>query len=128
MNWYVDSSAILSIIYQEPEGKNIPSKVWVGSITSRLSGVEVLRSVNKFDPLLVNYAKTVMEQISVCEIEEDILRRAESYGSEITVKASDAIHLATTEALSSLIKGIITLDKQMAKNADRLGLEVFSNS
>jgi predicted nucleic acid-binding protein len=44
------------------------------------------------------------------------------------VKASDAIHLATTEALSSLIKGIITLDKQMAKNADRLGLEVFSNS
>jgi predicted nucleic acid-binding protein len=128
LNWYVDSSAILSIIYQEPEGKNIPSKVWVGSITSRLSGVEVLRSVNKFDPLLVNYAKTVMEQISVCEIEEDILRRAESYGSEITVKASDAIHLATTEALSSLIKGIITLDKQMAKNADRLGLEVFSNS
>ena len=124
----MDSSAILSIIYQEPEGKNIPSKVWVGSITSRLSGVEVLRSVNKFDPLLVNYAKSVMEQISVCEIEEDILRRAESYGPEITVKASDAIHLATTEALSSLIKGIITLDKQMAKNADRLGLEVFSNS
>ena len=102
--------------------------MWVGSITSRLSGVEVLRSVNKFDPLLVNYAKSVMKQISVCEIEEDILRRAESYGPEITVKASDAIHLATTEALSSLIKGIITLDKQMAKNADRLGLEVFSNS
>jgi predicted nucleic acid-binding protein len=64
----------------------------------------------------------------VCEIEEDILRQAESYGPEITVQASDAIHLATAEALSSLIKGIITLDKQMAKNADRLGLKVLSNS
>ena len=125
MNWYVDSSAILSIIYQEPEGKNIPSKVWVGSITSRISGVEVLRSVNKFDPLLVNYAKSVMKQISVCEIEEDILLRAESYGPEITVKASDAIHLATAEALSSLVKGVLTLDKQMATNAQKLKLPLY---
>ena len=125
MNWYVDSSAILSIIYREPEGKNIPSKVWVGSITSRLSGVEVLRSVNKFDPLLVNYAKTVMGQISMCEIEEDIFLRAESYGPEITVKASDAIHLATAEALSSLIKGVLTLDKQMATNAQKLKLALY---
>ena len=64
----------------------------------------------------------------MCEIEEDIFLRAESYGPEITVKASDAIHLATAEALSSLIRGLITLDKQMAKNADRLGLKVLSNS
>ena len=84
-----------------------------------------MRSVNKFDPLLVNYAKTVMGQISMCEIEEDIFLRAESYRPEITVKASDAIHLATAEALSSLIKGVLTLDKQMATNAQKLKLTLY---
>ena len=62
------------------------------------------------------------------DMSEVILKRAESYPSDITVKAADAIHLATAETISSMIRGIITFDKQMAKNAERLGLKVFSNS
>jgi len=56
---------------------------------------------------------------------ESILSRAENYPSQITVKTADAIHLATAETLSPLIEGVITLDKQMAKNAKKLSLVVF---
>ena len=41
------------------------------------------------------------------------------------MKTADAIHLATAETLSLLIEGVITLDKQMAKNAKKLNLVVF---
>jgi predicted nucleic acid-binding protein len=59
---------------------------------------------------------------------ESVLFRAENYPTEITAKSADAIHLATAETLSTLIEGVITLDKQMAKNADRLGLKVLTDS
>jgi predicted nucleic acid-binding protein len=97
-------------------------------VTSRLSRVEVLRRISKSDTELIPRANVLLQQCASIDMSEVILKRAESYPSDITVKAADAIHLATAETFSSLIRGIITFDKQMAKNAERLGLKVFSDS
>jgi predicted nucleic acid-binding protein len=128
LSWYVDSSVILASVFEEPNSIELSSVLKDHPVTSRLSSVEVLRAVTKFNDLLLPRAQHLLTQFSFVDVSNTILNRAESYSSEITVKASDAIHLATAETISPLIDGVITLDKQMAKNADRLGLKVLSNS
>ena len=128
MSWYVDSSVIIAAILQEASDIDF-SKVFERSpVTSRLSRAEVLRRISKSDTDLIPRAKVLLQQCTSIDMSEVILKRAENYPPDITVKAADAIHLATAETISSMIRGIITFDKQMAKNAERLGLKVFSNS
>lgn len=116
---------ILASVFEEPNSIELSSVLEDHPVTSRLSSVEVLRAVTKFNDLLVPRAQHLLSQFSFVDISNTILNRAESYSSEITVKASDAIHLATAETISLLIEGVITLDKQMAKNAKQLELTVF---
>jgi predicted nucleic acid-binding protein len=121
----VDSSAIVAVIFDEPEALALQNILKSIPVTSRLSKVEVLRRVNKFDETLLSRAQKVISQFQLVEMTESILTRAENYPREITVKTADAIHLATAETLSPLIEGVLTLDKQMAKNAKKLNLRVY---
>ena len=125
MSWYVDSSVILASVFEEPNSIELSSVLKDHPVTSRLSSVEVLRAVTKFNDLLLPRAQHLLTQFSFVDVSNTILNRAESYSSEITVKASDAIHLATAETISPLIDGVITLDKQMAKNAQKLKLTLY---
>jgi predicted nucleic acid-binding protein len=125
LSWYVDSSAIVAVIFDEPEAFALEEILESAPVTSRLSRVEVLRRVNKFDEALLPRAQKVISQFQLVEMAESILIRAESYPPQITVKTADAIHLATAETLSPLIEGVITLDKQMAINARKLNLTVY---
>ena len=125
MSWYVDSSAIVAVIFEEPQALALEDILESAPVTSRLSRVEVLRRVNKFDETLLPRAQKVISQFQLVEMTESILTRAESYPPQITVKTADAIHLATAETLAPLIEGVITLDKQMAINARKLNLTVY---
>jgi predicted nucleic acid-binding protein len=51
---------------------------------------------------------------------------AENFSSEITLRTLDAIHVATVMSLEGSIQGLITYDKQMAANAQLLGIKVIS--
>ena len=125
MSWYVDSSAIVAVIFDEPEALELENILESTPVTSRLSKVEVLRRVNKFDESLLPRAQKILSQFQLVEMTESILIRAENYPRQITAKTADAIHLATAETLSPLIEGVLTLDKQMAKNAQKLNLTVY---
>ena len=121
----MDSSAIVAVIFDEPEALELENILESTPVTSRLSKVEVLRRVNKFDETLLPRAQEVLSQFQLVEMTESILSRAENYPPQITAKTADAIHLATAETLSLLIEGVLTLDKQMAKNAQKLNLAVY---
>jgi len=125
LSWYVDSSAIVAVIFDEPEALELENILESTPVTSRLSKVEVLRRVNKFDESLLPRAQKILSQFQLVEMTESILIRAENYPPQITAKTADAIHLATAETLSPLIEGVLTLDKQMAKNAQKLNLTIY---
>lgn len=116
---------ILSVIFNESEVAKFPTLFRNDLVTSDLSKIEVLRNVTKTDDTLLPQARKLLRQLSFIEMSNLILERACEYTSEITVKTLDAIHLATAETLSPLIEGVITLDKQMAKNARKLHLTVY---
>lgn len=95
--------------------------------TSRLSQVEVLRTVMKVDPELIERAARVLRKVQFIEISDQVIDDASSYPHEITLKSSDAIHMATAELLLDVDDVLVTFDKQMALNAERLGIKVLTS-
>ena len=121
---YVDSSVLISVIFNPGIEKNFEKTARQEFFTSRLSQVEVLRTIMKVDPELVNRATGVLRKVQFIEITDQVLDDASSYPREITLKSSDAIHMATAELLLDVDDVLVTFDKQMAANAKRLGLNV----
>ena len=123
--WYFDSSAILGALIQQKNSDLIKDLLSQDICTSRLSRVEVFRSISKLAPELRQVSEEFFARCAVIEMERTFLKRAEEYSQEITLKSADAIHVATVECLQSFISGMVTLDKQMILNAKRLGIRVY---
>jgi predicted nucleic acid-binding protein len=96
-------------------------------LTSRLTQVEVLRSVTRVDPSLLIDAAEILSRVKFVEMTQSIINTASTYPQEITLKSSDAIHMATAEHLLDVDDVLLTYDKQMVLNAQRLGVKVLTN-
>ena len=72
-------------------------------------------------------AFSILKNISLIELDNEIFDLVESYGSEITLKTSVAIHVATAQILLGEDDWLVTLDHQMIANARKLGLQVISS-
>ena len=126
MSYYLDSSAILKIIFQEDESAALAKFITEPAITSSISRVEVLRTVQRIDPSRVQLAQSELAKINIVEPVPSILTIAENFSHEVTLRSLDAIHVATLIFLSAATDGLITYDKLMAKNAEQLGLIVLA--
>ena len=62
MSWYVDSSAILKLIFTEKETAALDKVMGNQYVTSMISRVEVNRSVNRININLLNVASDVLNQ------------------------------------------------------------------
>jgi predicted nucleic acid-binding protein len=126
LSYYLDSSAILKIIFKEDESSALVKCITEPAITSSISRVEVLRTVQRIDPSGVQLAQSELAKINIVEPIPSILTIAENFSHEVTLRSLDAIHVATLIFLSSATRGLITYDKLMAKNAEQLGLTVLA--
>ena len=124
---YFDSSVLLSVIFDPGVEKNFVKTARQEFFTSRLSQVEVLRTTMKVEPALINRATGVLRKVQFVEITDQVIDDASSYPPEITLKSSDAIHMATAELLLDVDDVLVTFDKQMAVNAERLGIKVLTS-
>ena len=126
MSWYFDSSAILKLILQEKNFQSLAPYLSEDLFTSRISRVEIFRTLSRRDINLVNQAEKVFERYNLVEIKNSILRKAESFPSSISLASLDSIHIATALGIAPLIEGVVTYDKNMIINAERLGLKAVS--
>jgi predicted nucleic acid-binding protein len=111
------------VIFNPGTEKNFIKGARQEFFTSRLSQVEVLRTVMKQDPKLISRALGILNKIQYVEITDQIIDGASSYPHEITLKSADAIHMATAELLLDVDDVLVTFDKQMANNAEKLGIK-----
>lgn len=116
----------MKTIVNETESFELSKFLTERPITSRFSRVEVLRRLSARAPEFLTSARETLDSYHYVELDRNVLDLAESFQSEITLKASDAIHVATAYLLGNRVPGIITYDKQMALNAQRLGIAVAS--
>ena len=127
MRSYLDSSVILDLIFNKGSIDFSDAINKSEKLTSRLTQVEVLRSVTRVDPELLVDAAEILSRIKFVEMTQSIINTASTYPQEITLKSSDAIHMATAEHLLDIEDVLITYDKQMVLNARRLGVKVLTN-
>lgn len=126
MNWYLDSSAVLKLIFIEKETPALDKVMSNKVITSTLTRVEVKRAVNRINPEKLNVANDVLEQIQYVELDSQTLQLAEAFTFEITLRTLDAIHVASILRISDAVIGIISYDKQLITNSRNMGIMVLS--
>ncbi len=126
MSWYLDSSAILKTIFDEQERPDLLRFLNSQSTSSRLSKIEVRRTVARLVPTKTAEVNLELDKINFLPISNPILMAAENFSSEITLRTLDAIHIATVMSLEGSIEGLITYDRQMIANAKLLGIKVVS--
>jgi predicted nucleic acid-binding protein len=126
ISWYFDSSAILKIIFKESNWSQVAQYADEGIYTSRISRIEVLRSVARVAPALRDQSESYLKKCAIVELKPAILRAAEQFDSSIKLATLDAIHIASALGIHPLIKGIITYDKLMLNQAKALGLAALS--
>ncbi|MFZ9105930.1 MAG: type II toxin-antitoxin system VapC family toxin [Pontimonas sp.] len=129
--FYVDSSAIVKLIWSEAESSALAEFVLSDErsaktlITSAVSRIEVLRATRRRDGSLLSRAREVLETFSEFEITEGIMETAAMVGSP-NLRTLDAIHLATAMENASGMRALITYDTRLAQAARELGLPVAS--
>jgi len=126
LSWYLDSSAILKTIFDEQERPDLLRFLNSQSTSSRLSKIEVRRTVARLAPTKTAEVNLELDKINFLPISNPILMAAENFSSEITLRTLDAIHIATVMSLEGSIEGLITYDRQMIANAKLLGIKVIS--
>lgn len=124
---YFDSSVLLQIILNLGDRTFLNQFSQRENFTSRLSQVEVLRTVMKIKPELIDDAIDLLMELQIVEITNRVIDNASSYPQDISLKSSDAIHMATAELLLDVDDVLVTFDKQMALNAERLGIKVLTS-
>jgi predicted nucleic acid-binding protein len=126
LSWYLDSSAILKLILSETESKALISFLSEETMTSTISRVEVVRTLNRMYPLSVTKGKEILSKFLLTPMNPAILSSAENFPEAITLRSLDAIQVATVIFLDKSIQGLITYDKAMIANAKLLGIKVLS--
>jgi predicted nucleic acid-binding protein len=123
---YLDSSAILKLIFVEKESKALISSWPEFRYTSALSRVDVIRAVQLANPAQLEAAQLVLGSLNFIQANDEVIRTAELFSPQITLRTLDAIHLASALYLGSKLDNVITYDAGMAKAAKALGLTVLA--
>ena len=129
--FYVDSSAIVKLIWSEAESSALAEFVLSDEraaktlITSAVSRTEVLRATRRRDESLLGRAREVLETFSEFEITDSIVETAAIVGSP-HLRTLDAIHLATALENASGMRALIAYDTRLAQAAREVGLPVAS--
>jgi predicted nucleic acid-binding protein len=124
--WFLDSSAILKLIVDEPESKILRRYVPASKITSRISRIEVLRNVHRIDPKKVVRAKAKLDGIFYVEVNQGVLQNAEDIAITLGVKSLDSIQAGTALFIKDSIEGVISYDKNLNRALTRLGIYAIS--
>jgi predicted nucleic acid-binding protein len=126
LSWYIDSSAILKLIFTEKETLALDKVMNNKMVTSTLTRVEVKRAVNRINSTKSKVANDVLAQLQYTELDSQTLNLAEVFSPDVTLRTLDAIHVASVLRISEAVQGIITYDKQMIANAEKMGIKVLS--
>ncbi len=126
---YVDSSALVKLIVDEPETDALRRHIAsAGPLASSiLATVEVSRAVARVAPASMAEVAAVLQALNVMAFDARIAARAAALGPA-SLRALDAIHLATALELRDELTAFISYDERLLAAARDLGLPVVAPS
>ncbi|HEX9711736.1 MAG TPA: type II toxin-antitoxin system VapC family toxin [Actinomycetota bacterium] len=122
---YLDSSAIVKLVVQEPETAALRRYLRRRRtlITSALARTEVLRALLPLGRPAEQRALDVLSRLELARVNDRVLTDAGRLKPD-TLRSLDAIHLATALQLGADLARIVTYDARMAAGARRLKIAV----
>ena len=127
---YLDSSALIKLIFEEPETSGLADflDAWPTRTSSSLASLEVLRTAQLVDGLAVaRHARHMLAHVHLIR-PDDVLLAAATRLEPASLRALDAIHLATALSLGSELAGMVVYDRRLAAAARRAHVTVWAPS
>jgi len=127
--FYLDSSALVKLIAQEPETPALVSLLEPRPevVSSALARVEVLRAVARArgGKRALERAREVLSRVVLVAMDDPILEAAATL-DPVEMRSLDAIHLATALALGAETEAIVSYDARLNAAAVAIGLPVLT--
>lgn len=117
---YLDSSALLKLLYEEPESAALAA--WLDTqrdtpkLTSALAEVEVLRACRRRMGSVPPAASILLAGLDLIPLTKEVLTRASDVGNA-TVGTLDAIHLASALSVGNDLSALVVYDRRLAEAA-----------
>jgi hypothetical protein len=124
---YLDSSAILALVQDEPPRAALEAELarWPDRISSALTPVECWRSARRANAPAQTQARltAMLDGLILIRFDEPLLRLATHVGPPL-LRSLDAIHLAAALSIGDYPDAFITYDDRLAAAARKLKLRV----
>jgi predicted nucleic acid-binding protein len=125
---YLDSSALVKLVQQEPESDALRGFIADHKsdtlVTSALARVEVVRAVWGGGHRAIEQARRQLARLDQVVLSSALLDRAAGLTPEVQLRSLDAIHLAAAQTVGDDLRAVVTYDGRMADAAGALGLVV----
>lgn len=125
---YLDSSALLKLLYEERESAALEG--WISAragtpvVSSDLAKVEVLRACRRIDADALPEARALLAEVNLIPLSRDVVDEAAEVGDDV-LRSLDAIHLASAMSIRSDLSAFIAYDRRLAEAAAAASLELL---
>lgn len=123
---YLDSSAILKLLFDEPDSAALEQ--WLSArtgtpvATSQLAKVEVIRACRRVNADALPEARALLAQLDLIPLSTDIVNDAADIGDAL-LRSLDAIHVASALSIRADLSAFIAYDHRLAAAASAVALE-----
>ena len=117
---------MVEVIKGEAKSLRIISGLSGQLYTSQLGRIEVIRTFKRFYTPFLNDAEDFLRKMNLIEINQPILDGVERFGPGVTLPTADAIHVSSALQLLEEDDYLVSFDKQMVLNAEKLGIKTIS--
>lgn len=129
MKTYLDTSALVKLIVDEPESaalrrylERIPSDVL---FTAALTRTELVRAARRINAATATGAWKALSGLATVNLTTAVLDAAASLDPPL-LRTLDAIHLATAQRAGADLRVVVTYDARMAQAAEALAIPVVA--
>jgi predicted nucleic acid-binding protein len=126
---YLDSSALLKLLHEEPESAALAD--WLATragtpvTSSELAKVEVARACRRIDPAVLPEATALLAGLDLIPLTGAVIDNAAGVG-ETTLSSLDAIHLSSALSIQAELSSFVAYDHRLAEAASAAGLELLA--
>lgn len=124
---YLDSSALLKLLYEEPESGALAG--WISAregplmVSSVLAKVEVIGACRRVNADALPEARALLAEVNLIPLTGDVVDRAAEVGDNV-LRSLDDIHLASAMSIRSDLSAFVAYDRRLADAAASAGLEL----
>lgn len=128
---YLDSSALLKLLFEESESAALAS--WIADragtpmVSSELAKIEVVRATRRLETAVVPAARALLSQLDLIPLSSGLIEEATDAGAPL-LRTLDAIHLASALSIRNELTAFVAYDNRLLAAAQDVGIEPTSPS